>query len=178
MQVARRMSESVLKGFAPLAGNRSSVLILGSMPGNKSLTMSEYYGHPRNAFWPIMHELFGIPVDACYESRVSQLIQKGVALWDVIGVCHREGSLDANIERTSVVPNDFANFYARHRGIKTVVFNGGRAALEYKRHVLALSKLKYPEIVYHQLPSTSPAHAGMTYTEKYRRWSIVKSFMK
>ena len=172
------MSDSILNGFAPISGKQASVLILGSMPGKKSLVLNEYYGHPRNAFWSIMDELFGIPFDASYASRVSQLKHHGLALWDVIGACQRTGSLDANIKSASVVPNDFLKFYSQQSNISTVVFNGGRAAVEYKRHVQIKLESKYPDIVYHQLPSTSPANAGMTYSQKARKWSIVKTILE
>ena len=39
--------------------SRAATLILGSLPGRKSLEMQQYYAHPHNAFWKIIGAIFG-----------------------------------------------------------------------------------------------------------------------
>ena len=83
--------------FAPSVYPGAKVLILGSMPGEESLRRQEYYAFPRNAFWRIMGELFGFSRELSYRERLARLGEHGVALWDVLESCRREGSLDTRI---------------------------------------------------------------------------------
>lgn len=159
--------------FAPIASARSRVLVLGSMPGIESLRQQQYYAHPRNLFWGIVERLFGIDASAPYPKRVAALRARGVALWDVLHTCTRKSSLDSDIDPKSVVPNDFAAFFEKHRRIELVCFNGARAEHEYRKHVLP--GLSPPcEIEYQRLPSTSPANAGVPHAVKIAAWRIVK----
>lgn len=86
-----------IKSFEPLVDKESKVLILGSMPGVMSLNKQQYYGNPRNHFWKIIYSLFNEVEDELYEQKKAFLLRKGIALWDVINNCYREGSLDSNI---------------------------------------------------------------------------------
>ncbi len=52
-----------VRSFAPIAGPRSRILILGTMPGVKSLEKREYYGHPQNTFWKIIYAVFDRTVE-------------------------------------------------------------------------------------------------------------------
>jgi double-stranded uracil-DNA glycosylase len=76
-----------VQSFPPIASQKSKVLILGSMPGQASLKVGQYYAHPRNAFWRIMGELFGAGLSLTYEERVALLQSVGVALWDSLQAC-------------------------------------------------------------------------------------------
>ena len=105
--------------FPPLCGPRARILILGSMPGRASLAAQQYYAHPRNAFWPIIEAALGIDRDLPYAQRCRQLIAKDIAVWDVLQSCFRPGSLDADIDPASIMPNDFATFFADHSHILT-----------------------------------------------------------
>jgi TDG/mug DNA glycosylase family protein len=153
----------MITGFAPIADEDSCVLILGSMPSEASLAKGEYYGHPRNAFWPLISALLGEPLRSSYAARVDMLLRHGIALWDVVASCEREGSGDAAIRH--VVVNDFPAFYAAHPNIRYVFFNGRKAWELYKKHV-GLNEDRY---VYEQLGSTSPAHA-VPFEERLRDW--------
>jgi len=156
------------RSFAPIADERSRVLVLGSMPGRESLRAGQYYAHRRNAFWPIMGELLGFDAKLPYEARVRALRSAGVALWDVLHSCRRAGSLDSSIEAASETANDFRAFFRAHPAIRAVFFNGAKAESAFRRHVgPALAGL---ELRYRRLPSTSPAHAGMPLRKKMQAW--------
>ncbi len=157
-------------GFGPRARPDARMLILGSLPGRRSLELQQYYGAPQNAFWRIMAELTGVEADADYESRVAGLLARRIALWDVIASARRPGSLDASIDRRSLVVNDFATFFAQHRHIERVCCNGGTALALYRRLVLPRLPGAVRALPLIALPSTSPAHASMRYAEKLRRW--------
>lgn len=161
--------------FPPVARAGARVLVLGSMPGIASLEAQQYYAHPRNAFWWVMEELFGVDRALSYAKRTKALAAEGVALWDVLAECRREGSLDADIERDSIVPNDIAGFLARHRRVRALCFNGRKSREVFDRHVVrALPADLAARVSLHDLPSTSPAHAGMTWETKRDKWSVVK----
>ena len=159
-----------LCGFPPLVGERPRVLVLGSMPGAASLAALEYYGHPRNAFWPIMGELFGAGPALPYAERTARLGAAGVALWDVLAACRRPGSLDSAIEPDSIELNDIPGLLAAQPGIRHVFCNGTAAATLFRRHVLGRLPRALP---WTRLPSTSPAHAGRSLADKLAAWRVL-----
>jgi hypoxanthine-DNA glycosylase len=158
-----------LRGFPPIADRRARVLVLGSMPSEASLAAGQYYAFRHNQFWRIAGELCGFAPDAPYERRKAALKRRRIALWDVLESCIRPGSLDSAIREDSICVNDFAGFLARHPHVRRVCFNGRKAQQAWLRHVSpelpAARKLEY-----RLLPSTSPAHAGMSYRSKLRAW--------
>ena len=162
---------SLLRGFAPIADADSRVLILGSMPSEASLAKGEYYGHPRNAFWPLISAILDEPYNSIYEERKTMLLRHGVALWDVVAECEREGSSDAAIR--SVTVNAFPSFFAEHLKIKRVYFNGGKAFDLYKRHV----GFEMKGIDYIRLGSTSPAHA-VAFERRMEDWKRVADYLR
>ncbi|MCD2450670.1 DNA-deoxyinosine glycosylase [Methylicorpusculum oleiharenae] len=159
-----------LTGFEPIAAADSKILILGSMPGVQSLQKSQYYGHPRNAFWPIMAALYDEFDSTDYETKKRMLEQRGIAVWDVIQNCIRIGSLDAHIQKASIKPNNFRCFFNEHPRITTVFFNGATAEKLFKSFVLSTLDPSIKARVYHRLPSTSPTYAGLSLNEKIRIW--------
>jgi TDG/mug DNA glycosylase family protein len=163
---ARRQGAGVARGFPPIAREDARVLILGSLPSEASLRAREYYAHPRNAFWNIMRDIAGAAGD--YATRCLSLQERGIAVWDVLSSSVRPGSLDADIDMTSAVPNDFEHFLAAHEHIRLVCFNGRKAKQMFERRVQ--SSLADFDLEYALLPSTSPAHASLTPTEKLAVW--------
>ncbi|MFS2016046.1 DNA-deoxyinosine glycosylase [Massilia sp. CT11-108] len=151
-----------LAGLAPVIAPDTRILVLGSFPGAASLAAQQYYAHPRNALWPILsaltHEdLGGLP----YADRLPRLLAHGIGLWDVLAACERAGSLDANIRKPAA--NDFARLRRLCPLLETVGFNGqasGRFAPQF-------AAAGYRTLV---LPSTSPAHAALSFAQKLVIW--------
>ena len=160
-----------IHSFAPIEVNNSRILILGSMPSAESLRKEEYYAHPRNHFWRVMGALFEFNPTVPYVERVVMLKAARVSLWDVLQSCTRQGSLDANIEKTSIVTNDFNSFFERQSIITHVFFNGSAAENIYRNKVDPV--LVNRQIQYTRLPSTSPAHASMSFEKKLAAWRAI-----
>ena len=158
-------------GFPPIAGERARVLVLGSLPGRRSLEAREYYAQPQNAFWRIMGRLFGAEPSLPYKQRLERLRAARVAVWDVLAAGEREGSLDSSIVPASIVVNDFVSFLARHQDIDLVCFNGRTAAELYRRKVVPVLGPERAGLTTRLLPSTSPAHASLRFEQKLARWS-------
>lgn len=174
------MAERVY-GLPPVFAADARVLVLGSMPGVQSLALQEYYAHPRNAFWPIVARCCGFAPDLPYAARLPQVVAAKIALWDVVGSCIRTGSLDAAIEADSVQANPLAELWAACPGLATVLCNGATAHRLFVagrfgeplgvapgggRWRLAAGR----EVHVERLPSTSPAHAGMSRDAKFAVW--------
>ena len=148
-------------GFPPIEGARAVVLVLGTMPSERSLQEREYYAFPRNTFWNVM-EAFGAGRDVPYEERCSHLKGAGIAVWDVLASCSRKGSLDKDIKNAT--PNDLAAFHSRHPELRAVFLNGSTAAKYFKRFVGELEGVQV-----RVMPSTSPALARKGKTEVWRQ---------
>ncbi len=165
---------STVHSFPPVARADARVLILGSMPGKASLAANQYYAHPHNLFWPFMQQLFGVDPALAYRERLDLLQAHGIALWDVLKQCYRSGSLDGDIVETSIVANDFAGFFAQHRQIRRIFFNGSKAEQAFKRYVLpGLTDVGELQLV--RLPSTSPANASIPLDKKLASWQRITS---
>ncbi|WP_295687356.1 DNA-deoxyinosine glycosylase [uncultured Nevskia sp.] len=163
----------LVESFAPLEPPSARLLILGSMPGIASLRAQQYYGHPRNQFWPMMEALFGVRANAAYAERIAGLLAQGIALWDVLRACERPGSLDSSIVRGSEQANDFAGFLDRHPQLKTIALNGGTARDAFHRHVLPTLGERLSAIRLIALPSTSPANASINAAAKRAAWAAL-----
>jgi hypoxanthine-DNA glycosylase len=156
---------STLTGLAPVLDQSTRILILGSFPGAASLAAGQYYAHPRNLLWPILSALTGEDLAAlAYAQRLPRLLAHGVGLWDVLGACEREGSLDSAIRKPAA--NDFARLRALCPLLETVGFNGqtsGKFAPQFAAE-------GYRTLV---LPSTSPAYASLTLAQKLEQWKML-----
>ncbi len=155
----------------PIAWPHATILILGSLPGDVSLSMQQYYANPRNHFWSILGEIFGEPVGADWNSRVAFLERHGIALWDVLASADRIGSLDGNIRNAR--HNDFAELIARMPALRTIAINGGKAASLFDRFVLPSISAEPYRIL--RLPSTSPIPGRnvLSIDEKIAKWTAI-----
>ncbi len=141
--------------------DNTKICIVGTMPGEESLKQQRYYAHRRNYFWPFMRQIFGDIV-----STPNELLRYRIGLWDALGVCERNGSLDLNIKNG--VPNDFSQYPQ----IKYYVFNGQKAYAFF----LKGNKNRLTETNYCILPSTSPANASQKVDDKFKKWKAAIDF--
>lgn len=162
-----------IHSFTAVSSSAATVLVLGSMPGKRSLQMQEYYAHPQNAFWPIMAKLLGFDPGQLYADRIQCLQDAGVALWDVLAACERASSLDSDIVEASIVVNDFPVFLSEHPKIQHIYCNGAKSFQSYQRYVSPVLGAAHAKIPVTRLPSTSPAHASMNFQAKIHAWSII-----
>jgi hypoxanthine-DNA glycosylase len=158
----RIVPEPLREGLPPVVADGVRVLILGSFPSERSLAVGQYYANRRNQFWLLLGSVFGFDADASYEERIDAVTQHGVALWDVVHSCRRIGSMDAKIDRKTLVVNDFGPLLCTHPGIARVFTNGLTAHQLFERHVDTV----LPAI---RLPSSSGA-LPMTLADKLTRW--------
>ncbi len=138
------------------------MLVLGSFPSTASLTAQQYYAHPQNQFWRILGAVIDRPLkEMDYPARLAAVQAAGIAIWDVFASCERAGSLDSAIR--NAIPNDLAALRRSAPALRRICFNGRMAA----RRIREVEALGFEALV---LPSTSPAHAGMSVEEKLARW--------
>ena len=154
-----------LTGLAPVVDLNTRLLLLGSFPGLASLQVQQYYGHPRNQFWPILAALLQVDLPAlAYARRLQCTTERGLGLWDVYASCRRQGSLDSAIEQAA--PNDLAGLAARLPALQAIAHNGAESA-KAMRITGALGLPVY------RLPSTSPANASWSFDRKLAAWRAV-----
>jgi hypoxanthine-DNA glycosylase len=154
------------QSFKPIATKQSTILILGSLPGDASLAKQEYYAHPQNKFWRLITAILKIPLPETYKEKVELFTLHNIALWDVVATAIRKGSLDSAMQQ--VVPNNIEGFLKVHGSIKLIAFNGLKAAALYKKHFNFEEGRRYIT-----LPSSSPANAGKNFEELVEAWGKI-----
>ena len=152
----------LLQGLPPVIARHTRLVVLGSFPGAASLAAGQYYAHPRNQFWPLVSALLGQELGVLgYAQRLQALRAHGLGLWDVIGECRRDGSLDSAIRDARW--NDLASLRRRAPGLVAVAHNGGASA-RAMRVTAGLGLQVF------RLPSTSPANASWSFERKLAAW--------
>jgi hypoxanthine-DNA glycosylase len=153
----------MLQGFPPVIAADTRTLILGSFPGEASLTAAQYYAHPRNQFWRLLGTVLGETSlhELPYEERLTRVLAHRVGIWDVLDACHRQGSLDSAIRNAQ--PNDFESLREHAPLLRKVCFNGKTAG----RFAQVIGAAGYETLV---LPSSSPANAMLSFEQKLVLW--------
>lgn len=159
------------QAFPPLVNQNSKILILGTMPGEKSLELQEYYGNKGNSFWKLLFTLFKRPLPKEYIEKKQLLEENNIALWDVLAYCERTGSLDSNIKNEKA--NDFESFYKQYPNIKHVFFSSKNASNFYDKYVGRKKDLQYSI-----LPSPSGANASKSFLQKLEEWEAILEALK
>ncbi len=161
--------ESHLKSsFAPISNPDITTLILGSLPGDKSLELNEYYGHPRNRFWKTIAAITNNEEPTSYEDKKALLLKSKIGLWDIAHKAIRKGSLDSAMQNEQ--PNDIPNFITAHGNLKTIAFNGKKSQALFDKYFERNEGIKYL-----CLPSTSPANAGFSFETICKIWQQLLS---
>jgi hypoxanthine-DNA glycosylase len=154
--------QPLLHGLPPVIAPHTRLLVLGSFPGVASLAAQQYYGHPRNQFWPLLSALWGCDLQRLgYEARLTEVRRHGLGIWDVYASCRRAGSLDSAIEAATY--NRFESLHQLAPHLRWVAHNGGESARAMKH----LQALGFGVL---RLPSTSPANASWTFERKLAAW--------
>ena len=157
--------------FPPVVAPGTRVLILGSLPGERSLAEGRYYAHPQNLFWRLIGEVTGQDLEALdYDARLATLLGAGIGLWDTVASALRSGSLDSAIREAE--HNPLTDLVATLPDLRAVAFNGASAA---KVGRALLSECDLPLL---PMPSSSPAYAAMPYAEKRRLWRAIGEFLR
>ena len=157
--------------FAPIVAADTRVLILGSLPGERSLAQQRYYAHPQNQFWRLVGDVIGRDLTGLpYDARLTALLEAGIGLWDTVASAKRHGSLDAAIRDAE--HNALADLAASLPELRAVAFNGAASA-RIGRALLAGSPCQLLS-----LPSSSPAYAAMPFAEKLRLWRAIGEFLR
>jgi hypoxanthine-DNA glycosylase len=152
----------LLQGLPPVIGPRTRLIVLGSFPGVASLQAQQYYGHPRNHFWPLVGALWQVDLKGLtYAARTAWLLDHGLGLWDVYASCRRAGSLDTAIRDAAF--NDLASLRLRAPALTAIAHNGGESA----RALRVTGALGLPVF---KLPSSSPANASWSFQRKLDAW--------
>ena len=162
-------SPNRISSFAPIVSEDAKILILGSVPGAKSLEMQQYYAHPQNQFWRIIFHLFNENYTSDYVEKLQVLKRNKIALWDVIDTCERKGSLDSEIRNEEA--NDIRQLLENYPSIKAIFCNGQKSF----KNLLKITG-RENEIPVFVLPSTSPLHT-ISFEKKLREWEILNSFL-
>lgn len=161
--VSKPISSDTKTSFDPISNADTTILILGTMPGDKSLELGEYYGHSRNRFWKILSSITNNELPLTYADKKELLLKSKIGVWDVAHKANRKGSLDSAIEDEE--PNDLDGFIARHKNLKVIGFNGSKSQALFDKYFDKKSGIKYIS-----LPSTSPANTGIDFDNICKQW--------
>lgn len=150
--------------FPPIENESTKILILGTMPGDFSLKMKEYYAHPRNKFWKIISTVLNEELPVTYSEKIALLLKSKIGLWDVLLSASRKGSLDNAIMNEE--PNDLEDFISKHSRLKVIGFNGTKSEKYYDKYFKRIEGIKYLS-----LPSSSPANTRKNFEEICKEWA-------
>ena len=154
---------NIKQSFDPILDRETTVLILGTIPSDKSLALGEYYGNPRNRFWKIISTITNNELPLTYSGKKDLLKKNGIGVWDVVQRANREGSLDSAIENEN--PNDLENLMTQYKNIKVIGFNGTKSEALFNKYFDRKQGINYVS-----LPSTSPANAGIGFDAICKVW--------
>ncbi len=157
--------ETAVHSLAPIISQESRILILGTLPGEKSISIDQYYADPRNQFWRIIYNVYDeIDIDNQYEHRVEFLLKRELAIWDILKIANRQGSLDKNIQNELL--NDIPKLLKQYPNIQCIILAGKKATKLFEKY--------YPNIGVKtvSLPSTSatPGKYVKPIDEKIQLW--------
>ena len=119
------------QGLPAIYDANSSILVLGTIPAEKSREKNAYYSNNGNKFWRVICDNLGVVVPSAYVDRIDLLKQEGIALWDLIESCEIEGSKDSSIKNPKF--NDLSDLLNKTK-IQLIILNGQKAHKYYKKN--------------------------------------------
>ena len=150
----------------PIYDESSKVLILGSMPSQKSREVGFYYAHKTNRFWHILEKLFHVNLNTIEEKK-KFLLDNHIALWDVFAFCEINASSDASIKNYQL--NDI-DMILKHANIKAIFCTGKKSYDTLIKNF----KTNMP-IIY--LPSPSSANAAFSLETLVTKYKIILNYL-
>ena len=154
--------QHVVHTFGPLYNEDSGILILGSIPSPASREVGFYYGHPRNRFWQMLAELYGMPLPESIEEKRALVLSHGLALWDVIEECDIIGASDSSVK--NALPTDILSLLGKTQ-IQTILCNGALSKKIYDQY-----QLPRTGIPAQKMPSTISANAAWSLERLKEEW--------
>ena len=159
----------VKRGLEPVVNSRIKVIILGSLPGDMSIEMGQYYAKPGNDFWKLMGAVLGKDLySAGYPERKKELLGSRIGLWDVFHSAEREGSMDHNIRSERM--NDLPSLKRKCPLLEAVYFNGKKAGEQLD----VLKSLGYDCYV---LPSSSGVNRS-DQAGRLAEWKKIRKYIR
>jgi len=125
------LKQERIYGLPASIDEHSAVLILGTLPGQMSLTHGEYYADPSNKFWDILFMACGEQINKSNQAKETLLKKYHIALWDILASAVRETSSDKDL--TDEKPNDLPQFLEEHSNIRLLLFHSNGAYKYFKR---------------------------------------------
>lgn len=147
--------------FDPLIDNNSKFVIIGTLPGRKSLIRKQYYADENNLFWDIIYRVIDhdkfksklVQEEFDYTTRCKFILAHKIGLWDILSSAKRQNSSDSKIYDERY--NDFPKFLKGYPSVTKLIFNGAKAFKYFKKI--------YPQILqqnnYSKVYSTSPQNS-------------------
>lgn len=163
----KKNDSTIVEGFPPLMCHDPRVLILGKIPGKKSISTNEYYNDNRNRMWKMLAELSTQKLPTNYTEKKVLLEHLHVVFWDY----YQFGEQRTNGEVKGTIPNDIVGFVRKNPTITKIAINGyGNYDDEFGEK---LQNQFGQSIKVFRLPETSGSNASWTLEKLCKEWSIV-----
>ena len=157
-------------GLPAIAPPGARLFILGSLPGDASLSARRYYAHPTNQFWRLLGHAIGQELASLdYDERLSCLAERRIGLWDVIASASRPGSLDQAIRLAE--HNALERLLVDFPDVCAIAFNGAAASAAGRKLLGEPANLALLD-----LPSSSAANTR-PFAEKVAAWSVISKYI-
>ncbi len=154
--------------FDPIVSPQTEILVLGSVPGDRSLAENQYYAHPHNRFWKVLSAITHSDVPQKYVEKKQWLLRNHFGVWDVAHRAVRAGSMDSNIKLAE--PNDLPRLISALPQLHTIAFNGKKAESLFDQFFVRHTAYRY-----FSLPSTSPANAAYSLQRLCETWRAIRT---
>ena len=161
--------------FGCFAPPGATSLLLGSFTAKEAFDPPKrdsyvwFYATPRNQFWPILREVYGVPLQTREEMQ-ELFAALGMAIADIIRECERRvgSSLDANLTNIVYATEEITQVL-EDRPITMIYFTSRWVEARF-REVFKDVINRHPAIELVALPSPSPRYARMSRAQKVSRY--------